>query len=135
MAIVIKPTLKETMKFKEPKLSDELDQCPVFLKHMAQDFAAKAMERFNKEITITRVLEPVIGTESGVHQDWRAFDVRDEHDDKFEFESHEAQFLINYMNEIYPRNDGKLTCIHHSANGGPLHFHVQLAMLTKTYQR
>lgn len=122
------------MKFKTPEVEKEYDLVSVFLQEMAEKLDAFSRINFNQEIIITRVREKIEGS-SGVHEDGRAFDVRNEYDEgKYLYTDEEMKKMVSYMNQIYPRNDGKTTCIHHSFQGGPWHLHVQLASLTKTYE-
>lgn len=122
------------MKFKSPEIGAEFRQTSMFLRDMAVKLDTYSQVTIGQEIIITRVKEKVEGS-SGVHEDNRAFDVRNEYDDgKFLYTDEEIKRIVHHMNDLYPRNDGKVTCIHHSFNGGPLHFHVQLASLTRTYE-
>lgn len=77
-------------------------------------------------MTVTRVFE-YIKTSSGVHEDKRAFDFRDEFLMEFTFTEEERNFILEEINEKYKRNDGKQTIIWHSFKGNPHHFHVQIA--------
>jgi len=114
------------MKFKKPEMEQELLAASVFLRHMAREFDAASKAIAGQEAIVTRVLEPVKG-ESGVHSDYRAIDFRSQFDGGFLYTEEQIKKLVDHMNGLYVRNDGKVTCIHHSFNGGPLHFHVQLA--------
>lgn len=122
------------MKFKTPALEDEFLGASVFLQHLAEDFDKASKNYFGQEAIVTRIKESICGS-SGVHEDYRAIDFRNEFDGGRLYDEEQVKFLVNYMNLLYPRNDEKTTCIHHSFDGGPLHFHVQLARLTKTYER
>lgn len=120
------------MKFKKPELQHELQSCSIFLWDMAEKFDQFSKMVAGQEAIITRVKEFVAGS-SGVHEDGRAFDVRDEFEGGRLYTDEQVKQIIQYMNEYYPRNDGKPTCLSHSFNGGPIHFHVQLALTTGTY--
>ena len=120
------------MKFKKPEIEAELISAPVFLIMMAEMFDLESKEKFGQEGIVTRILEPVQG-ESGVHTDHRAIDFRNEFEGGRLYTDEQVKYLVEFMNNQFPRNDGKVTCIHHSFAGGPHHFHIQLATLTKTY--
>jgi hypothetical protein len=119
------------MKFKESHMQAQLKGAPLLLRFVAEDFD-KLCKEMEIEPVITRVTDTVKG-ESGVHPDYRAFDVRDEYGGKFVFDKMQREYLVEKLNEKYKRNDGKVTVLWHSFGGGPHHFHVQIATLTKTY--
>lgn len=120
------------MRFKEPHIETEFVGAPFLLKLILIDADEFSQGEFGKELTITRILGSVPG-DSGVHADYRAADVRDEHQGRREFTDFEVKEIIKYINETYPRNDGFTSVIHHAFNGGPRHFHFQIAVLNKTY--
>lgn len=120
------------MKFKKPEIETELANAPIFLQQFANVFDLESKAFCGQEGIVTRVLEPVEG-ESGVHLDYRAVDFRDEFEGGSLYSEDQVKHLVEFMNKLYPRNDGKVTCLHHSFAGGPHHFHIQLATLTKTY--
>lgn len=121
------------MKFKSPEVEAEMLKTSLFLREMAQKLDAASLANASQEIIITRVKEHICG-DSGVHEDNRAFDVRDEFEGGRLYDDSQVQKIMTYMNDAYPRNDAKTTCIHHSFQGGPFHFHIQLARETKTYE-
>lgn len=121
------------MKFKSPKVEAEYENTSVFLRDMAVNLDTWSQIDYGQEIIITRVKEQICG-DSGVHEDNRAFDVRDEFEGGRIYNDDQIKVLLARLNSFYPRNDGKPTAIHHSFQGGPLHIHVQLASLTKTYE-
>lgn len=121
------------MKFKSNEVKEEFLKTSIFLRQMAEDMDSLSQELFRKELIITRVKEQIEG-DSGVHDDNRAFDVRDEYEGVRSFTEGETALLLDFMNTKYKRNDGKPTCINHSFNGGPHHFHVQISAYTKTYE-
>jgi hypothetical protein len=125
------------MKFKAPAMEKEFDRAPILLRIILSDFEQYTKVRFKKEIVITRILGKVDG-DSGVHADFRAADIRDEFEGGYSFTSDESKEVCEYLNQKYYRNDGKPTVMHHSfvspdGKTGPLHFHVQISALTKTY--
>ena len=81
---------------------------------------------------ITRISEPFDGEVSQTHMDGRACDFRNEigvggiH----LYTPEQIYSIMTDMNKRFPRDDMKLTCIHHAANTrygrGPMHYHVQL---------
>jgi hypothetical protein len=119
------------MDFKEPHIKEQFDKAPVLLRLIAQDLEQIA-SFFGIQAVVTRITDPVQG-ESGVHLDYRALDIRDEHNGNFTYPEVLRIAIINHLNKKYPRNDGKLTCIWHSFGGAPHHFHLQISTLTKTY--
>lgn len=121
------------MKFKSDIVQFEFKKTSVLLQDMAKVMDEFCQKEVKQEIIITRVKEHIAG-DSGVHEDNRAFDVRDEFAGGKLFSDEEVKKIVSFMNERYPRNDGKPTCINHSFGGGPYHFHVQIATLTKTYE-
>lgn len=121
------------MKFKEPKLEAELESVSVVLQQIIEDFAFDSEYVFGIEPVVTRVLDPVEG-ESGVHGDKRGVDLRDEHSGVCLYTKEQAASLVKWVNDKWKRNDGKVTCLHHSFNGGPLHFHFQIPISTKVYE-
>jgi len=122
------------MKFKSPEIEAEFKSTSVFLRILADSFDNCSYAYASQEAIMTRVKEPICGS-SGVHEDNRAFDIRNEFDGGRLYTDEQVRLIVQHMNLVYPRNDQKTTCIHHSFNGGPLHFHVQLARETKTYEK
>ena len=121
------------MKFKSNEVKNEFFKTSIFLQQMGVVMDRFSQEMFGKEITITRVKEPIDG-DSGVHGDNRAFDVRDEYEGQRTYSLDEVEQILDFMNTKYRRNDAKPTCINHSFHGGPHHFHVQISAYTKTYE-
>lgn len=104
---------------------------PLSLKIIVLDFAKASQKLFNITPTITRILEKVEGS-SGVHEDFRAVDIRDEYKGSFTYQKWMTNFLINYINKKYPRLDAFKVLIHHSFSKGPYHFHFQVPIFSKT---
>lgn len=117
--------------FKSNKVKDEFYEAPLLLQYISEDFIRKSIQ-FGIEPVVTRVLEKVVGS-SGVHESYRAVDFRDEFMGKRLYEAHHVEELLNYINSKWYRNDGKPTLVHHSFNGNPYHFHLQMALNTMTY--
>lgn len=109
----------------------QLKSAPLLLKILVQDFCDLS-NQYGIEPVVTRITDPVEG-ESGVHLDHRAADFRDEHEGEFTYSEQQRLEILGYLNSKYFRNDGKLSVIWHAFNGGPHHFHVQIAALTKAY--
>lgn len=87
-----------------------------------------------KEMMITRVCSSVPG-ESGVHLDMRAVDIRDEHEGAFIFSPEEVVWILSAINAKWARNDKFDTIIHHKFDGGPAHFHIQIPLSTRAYEK
>lgn len=126
-------TLPGYLQFKTPNAQTQFVDSPLRLREVvlwAVDFAHTKLHK--PALTITRVRDPVEhGSESGVHPAGRAVDLRDQTSDDqgntiHIFTSIEADTFVNTINSNFPRADGKLTCIHHSVNQDPMHFHFQI---------
>lgn len=122
---------KETrVKFKNDRARLEFGKAPFKLREICIDLDTASQKKFKIEMTCTRVKEPV-ANESGVHPAGRAADFRDEYmidSEKTErlYQPEQVQDLVDYLNEKYPRTDGKSVAIHHAVEGGMDHFHVQI---------
>lgn len=122
------------MIFKEDKLRDQLAQCSVWLENLAEEMDEFCKINFKKEIVITRVTDPVVG-ESGVHIDYRAFDVRNQTESGYYFDQSEIEKILAFFNHKYARTDNFRTVIHHSFNGGMFHLHCQISKDMDVYRR
>ena len=120
------------MKFKDDDIKNEFEGAPLLLQIMANDFDSYSRAYFQKEPVLTRVLEAIPG-DSSVHEDYRAVDIRQEHEGALFYTPDEEKELLNYINKKYYRNDDKPSIICHSFNGSPYHFHLQIAVFTKVY--
>ena len=120
------------LKFKQPHLREQFEQSSHVLKFITYDFDFLS-SKFRKDPMITRVWDVVEG-ESGVHPDKRALDIRDEFNNEYYYSEEEVKALINYINARWQRNDGFKTCLYHSFNEGPKHFHLQIPVSTKTFE-
>lgn len=118
------------MNFKEPQCSDQLYSSHPKLVEVANAFDTIS-NTFNIDAVVTRVWDAVCG-DSGVHEAHRAVDFRDEtrgpNGSEFLYTADEINQIVGHINECYPRDDGKLTCIHHSFQGMPYHFHIQIPL-------
>lgn len=121
--------------FKTPEAEAEFALAPERLRSLTFFAADYAVNKLGlTSVTVTRVRDAVDhGTESGVHPAGRAVDLRDEHYDaqgklQSAFTPDEVLLLLESANVAYPRTDGKLAAIHHSANGDPFHFHLQIPL-------
>lgn len=127
--ITLKPELEITDFFRlHPKLIS-----------IYGELAATALRRHGVIPTITSMLRPKT-TDSGVHEGGRALDcsrhqytrsgkiARSIPEDKI-------QALVSYINIMFPRSDGKDTCIYHDTGSGD-HFHIQTGFdkLFETYE-
>lgn len=106
------------MKFKQPHLKEEFDTRPEMLKQMAYFFERCSME-WGIEPVVTRVLERISGS-SGVHEAGRAIDLR-----STIYTQEQIVKLLDLVNRMFVRKDGKRVLIYHSFNGGAYHFHLQ----------
>lgn len=112
------------MNFKNEQCEKEFLEAPLKLQEIVLYFDGLCHD-LGKEAIITRVLEHVEGS-SGVHEAHRGIDCRDEFENKTTFTPEEVNYITTDINNRYPREDGKLVCIHHSFGGGPMHFHFQI---------
>ena len=116
------------MKFKEPKMILEFFQLHPIVRYMSTHFELLSLEYFKIDPVVTRILEKVDG-ESGVHQDKRAIDFRNESPKgAFLYTADQVKFLVSEMNKKFPGEDKYPSCIHHSFNGGNHHFHLQVTL-------
>lgn len=121
------------MQFKEKKMRDQLFGAHTLLMDMAREFERASME-LGIEPVVTRVTDHFDG-ESGVHLYGRAMDFRDEHRGDRLYTDSEVKIICDKLNKKFKRYDGKSSCIHHSFNEGPAHFHVQVASSYCAYKK
>lgn len=121
------------MKFKSPEMEAELEGAHALLQEIAEEFE-KVSLLMKIEPVVTRVRGKVKG-ESGVHTVGRAIDFRNQHAGTRLYTDKEVEAITVAMNSKYHRNDGKKTCIHHKFDGGPAHFHLQVAPLMSAYNK
>ena len=107
----------------------EYEEAPVILKWLIEDFCTTSIA-WGINPVCTRILEPIEGS-SGVHEDYRAADFRQEYIGKRLYSAKQERDMLNFLNKRYPRNDGFKTAICHSFMGGPRHFHLQIPDLVK----
>ncbi len=119
------------MQFKTEELREEFHSRSTLLQFMAQDFEQLSLS-FGIDPTVTRVLETVTGS-SGVHEAGRGIDFRDEHDKKRLYSDEQVRTILEVINKKFRRNDEYKTLKHHGFNGGPKHWHLQLAPLLSAY--
>lgn len=117
------------MQFKTSDCCTQLQQSPQKLQDLLTSFCELA-QGYGIDPVITRVWDPVPG-DSGVHEAHRGVDIRDQlvnPDGTSEniFTPEATEFIVSRLNALYPRDDGKLVCIHHSFCEGPFHFHLQI---------
>jgi hypothetical protein len=120
------------MIFKDPIIEKEYSGCPLLLKIIVGDLEQFSKDKYNIEPVMTRVLEAIPG-DSSVHEDYRAVDIRQQHDGSFMYTPEQQQEILDYINTKYKRNDNKPTALCHSFNGSPYHFHIQVAVFVKAY--
>lgn len=122
------------MKFKTPQEEEEFKYAPEALRVIAFYFDGLSRDACGVEPVVTRIKRKVDG-ESGVHQDYRAIDFRDEVGvgGPRLYTPDQVEFLYKALNLKFPRGDGKLVCIHHAfvnhkkpdSGRAPYHFHLQ----------
>jgi len=126
------------MVFKTPQEEEEWKYAPLALQLVALYFCELSRDACGVVPVVTRIKRKVEG-ESGVHQDYRAIDFRDEMGvgGKRLYTDDQVKFLVNAINLKFPRQDGKLVCINHAfvnhkkpeSGRAPYHFHVQIPAL------
>lgn len=121
------------VEFKTPQVQAEYENASLILRLLAEDFI-RLSNNMGIIPTVTRVLETIPGS-SGVHEDSRAIDFRDEHQGRFLYTDEQIKWMLGEINTKWARNDNKPTMIHHSFQGAPYHIHLQIATLTKTYTK
>lgn len=117
------------MQYKTPDCQDQLSQVPAKLQEVVAFFDSLSTA-YGIECVITRVWDAVCG-DSGVHEAKRAVDFRDETrptdtDSVCLYTADQVAAIVAAINEKYPRTDGKVVCMHHSFQGAPFHFHIQI---------
>lgn len=123
-------TSSHMIEFKSKKIEEEYRKAPLALKMLASEVDDLMVRSFGQNLFITRILGKVGIKESGVHQEYLAFDARDQYWDngwKRLFSNEEAAMIEDHFNRRYFRIDKYKTCIHHG--GTALHFHFQLPHL------
>ena len=118
------------MIFKTEKIMKEYRDAPIVLQIIGEDFNQMSRS-FGIEPVLVRVLEHIYGS-SGVHEDYRGLDFRNEHKGIFLYTNNQATVIVDYINGTYPRDDGRVTCFYHSFRGNPKHFHLQIPCLMRT---
>lgn len=114
------------MRFKTPELKEEFWRMPAMLQVIALYFEEVSLRIAQVDPTVTRILEHVAGS-SGVHEAGRAIDFRDEFGAKRTYTAEQVERITADVNERFPGNDAKPTCLHHSFKGMPYHFHLQIS--------
>lgn len=119
------------MIFKTESAHEQYPKLPPLLRHM-MDELSEMCSTWNIEPFCTRVADPVTG-DSGVHEVYRAIDIRDQFDGEHVFTEDQIGQVVSYFNDKYRRTDGKPTCLYHSFQGGPYHLHFQQAPALSRY--
>ena len=123
--LALHPEREANLLFKLPKYEKEFYNAPPRLQEIVQEFALLA-RKGGIAATVTRVRDHVEGS-SGVHKLNRAVDVRDEFKGEFTFPQPLRDELIEFINAKYPYGDKYKTCVWHSFDSGPHHFHFQVS--------
>lgn len=117
------------MKFKQTHLEDQYNLLPNKLRDICEYFSYISINQHGVMPVVTRILDKVAG-ESGVHQAYRAVDFRNQYfvgnSPRFLYPMEVVEIIVDDINTKYPREDGKSVCMHHSFQGGPFHFHLQI---------
>lgn len=121
------------VNFKTPQVQKEFEEATLILQLLAEDFV-KLSNHFGIIPVMTRVLEDIPGATS-VHPAGRALDFREEYQGSFLYTPEQRVHIVEFINKKWMRNDGKPTIIWHSFNGGPHHFHLQLASDVMVYKK
>lgn len=116
-------------KFKNERAEREYKLMPKRLREVAEYFEAICGFYYVTAV-VTRVREGVCG-DSGVHEAGRGIDYRDEttlpDGEKVRlFTGEQVAQICELINARFAREDGKVTILHHSFQGGPGHFHIQI---------
>lgn len=112
------------MNFKEPDMQIQFNSAPKKLQEIALYFC-QLSEDLGIDPTVTRVVDGVDG-DSGVHEAHRGIDFRDQLGDQSLYSPEQINSITSAINNMYPRTDGHLVCMHHSFENGPFHFHIQI---------
>jgi hypothetical protein len=122
------------MIFKEEHMKSQLERTSEFLQFMAKKADSLSQEIAGRPLVITRVTDQVQG-ESGVHPAGRAFDARFQSSTGCYYTRDQAERIRDEINRLFPRPDGKQSCIIHSfrkktqdgsVSVGMEHFHFQI---------
>lgn len=119
------------MQFKDAFLIGELDQIPRFLYLASLEFE-KHSNKCGIDPMITRIYGRIPG-DSGVHEQWRAIDFRDEFNGIFTYKAAHREYLLRVINRLFPRSDGLSTLIWHAFGEMPHHFHLQISASPDIY--
>ncbi len=119
--------------FKDPASYQEYLKAPELLKWLIGDFENQSIAQGVFPFC-TRILGKIEG-DTGIHALYLAVDWRLEHEGRSIYTTNQKDAILGGINGKWPRNDGKLTIIVHSFQGGPKHFHMQLPPETKTLWR
>lgn len=129
--------------FKDRFAEEEWACIPAALRYICEEFCALSLS-VGVIPTCTRVLRKVPG-ESGVHQDNRAVDFRDEMGvgGTRLYTPVQVDLIVNTINAKFPRDDKKLVVIHHAfvnhsetaSARAPFHFHIQIPFSWKKDSR
>ena len=116
------------MIFKLPQYANQYSILPDKLKRVCELFEKLSLQHQINPV-VTRVSDPV-QFESGVHPVHRAVDFRNQYYDgtvnRWLYPQEVVDQIVNSINLAYPRDDGRVTCLHHSFLGGEFHFHLQI---------
>ena len=127
------------IRFKNKRAQNDFQEIPTELRAIIFWISSYAGYYLGQTfITITRIREPLSEGkfETGIHVLGRAIDFRDEYQSANGrihcFSSAQKEELLQMTAVRFPRNDGKLTLLHHSVNNEPEHFHLQIPFSSLT---
>jgi hypothetical protein len=117
------------IQFKNDQAQSDYGIMPAKLKEIC-NFFETCVSFYYITPVVTRVREGVCG-DSGVHEAGRGIDYRDQEvmsdgSSRSLFTADQVQAICQQVADAYPRDDGKSVILHHSFNGGPMHFHIQI---------
>ena len=120
--------------FKSAEVERQYKLSPSVLRAIAEYFEELSLG-YGVEPYVTRAWDRVSPNESGVHIERRALDFRSQRGSSGVplYSGVQIESIVKAINKRYPREDDKQTCIYHSFQGGPWHFHIQIPYAWLTY--
>jgi len=114
--------------FRQKHLEVEFDLAHPNLRKLARELD-RWLELKGLDLYVTSIFREAgtIKGESGVHATLRALDGIPDGKD---WNAEEMSDLAEFMNNSYPRKDGKPSVLWHSHRGGGLHFHLQVEWIS-----
>jgi len=113
------------LTYKYPGVELEFHNAPALLQHVVLTFVQLSVEMYGINPIMTRVLDPISG-ESGVHNQYRGADIRNQYMKTFMYTKEQSSTLVNLINQKFKRIDGFKTVLMHSFKSNPAHYHFQI---------